>query len=144
METNEEVIERIKRTGKYSVDFDALNGLDYRQREILKHEASVVFHSDADMPTRARALLYWCEAHYWRARSSLGVMPKAFQRKVHGKNYFPGYELDIDVYTRHWLWSMGEKLATNDVLDYLADVFGYTPEKSKFLPKGYTEYGLPA
>ena len=142
METREQILDRITLNGKYSIDKNIKYGLDYHQREKLKHEASVVFHGDFDVPTRATALLYWCESHYWRAKEDLEGCTKAVQRKVHGKRYMPGYELELEVYTRHWLWALGSKLAGDDILNYISDTYGFTPEKSKFLEKGKTIYSV--
>lgn len=88
------------------------------------------------------ALLRWIDECYWDARKHFEAMPKAVQKRIHGKRYSPGYEMDIDVYTRHWLAANGDKLAPG-VLDYVREHFGYEPEPSRFLGKGQTIYALP-
>jgi hypothetical protein len=71
-------------------------------------------------------------------------MPKKFQRRVLGRRYSPWYELDIDVYTRHWLWANGDRVNEQDAVRYVIDEFGYAPEQNRFLPKGASIYREPS
>jgi len=52
----------------------------------------------------------------------------------------PGYALDIDIYTRHWMWANGDRVAEQDAVAYVKEKFGYKPEESKFLKKGKSMY----
>jgi hypothetical protein len=139
-----ETAERVRTNGRYSVRSDPVNGLDYEQRETLKEEATAVLaQTDYPMHVRAQALQRWIEAHYWRARERLEASSHKFQRRVHGKRYCPGYELDIDVYTRHWLAAVAPQIAEQDVVAYIVAEFGYQPEMSRFLPRGHSYYCEP-
>lgn len=85
--------------------------MDYYEREKRKAEAwKLLSAEDTSLTIKARALLLLIEAHYWRAREHLEARPKAEQRRIHGKRYCRGYELDIDVYTRHWLHANGDRM----------------------------------
>ena len=96
----------------------------------------------ADTWTQASAVLRWIDECYWDARKHFEAMPKSVQKRIHGKRYCLGYELDIDVYTRHWLAANSDKLAPG-MLDFVREHFGYKPESSRFLEKGQTIYALP-
>jgi hypothetical protein len=137
----ESVVERIVREGSFSVPFNAASPLTYQQRETLKSEGwAIVAAVGLHIHFRANALLAVIEAHYWRADEVLQTQPLAFRRRVHGRRYSPGYELDIDVYTKHWLWANGAKVKEQDVVKFVQDEFGYQPERSRFLPEGRTIY----
>lgn len=142
-ETPQDIVERIKRDGHYSVPVQAGEGLDYEQRELLKREACAMLASDEPIPGRAWALLHLIEAHYWRAKSALENRPKRDQHRILGRRYTPGYELDIDVYTRHWLAANGANVSEQDVVHYVIEHFHYEPEESQFLPPGHSVYVIP-
>lgn len=80
-------------------------------------------------------------AHYWRCRENIEERKncKTILRKIRGKHYYTGYELDIDHYTRNWLWANSDLLC-KEILEYLKEYWGYEPEENKFMKKGYTEY----
>jgi len=138
MKTNEEIYNRIKSTGKYSVE--RCEYPSYADREALKHEAWVMF-ARAETPFgKCSAILLVVEMHYWRAREGLERSTKAIQRKIHGKRYYPGCELCLDVYTRHWLAANGDRLCGPALLVEIEDSFGYTKERSKYLPDGMSCY----
>jgi hypothetical protein len=130
----------------YSVPLHGGTPLDFKARETLKSEAWSVIGGDASNIDKAWALLYVIEAHYWRAKQILEALPVVKQRRVHGKRYSKGYELDIDVYTRHWLWSNKDadalKNKSCNLVELLKEFFGYEPEQSKFLPVGHTIYDI--
>ena len=118
--------------------------MEYAEREAMKHEAWKVINSkDANIRAKAWGVLKVIEAHYWRAREDLESMPKAAQRRIHGKRYCPGYQLDIDVYTRHWLVANKSIPISYEVIQHVKSEFGYDPEESKFLHPGQTSYRLP-
>lgn len=129
---------------KYSISPGAGVALDYDAREALKGEAWAAIASDISGVKKAWALLHVIEAHYWRAREALEALPTAKQKKIHGKRYSKGYELDLDVYTRHWLWSNKDVEALKnrgcDFVDLLKESFGYEPERSAFMPTGCSDY----
>lgn len=142
------IVERLKKTMKYSpVDWELTTKAGYAAREVFKQEAWAVIAMDSLRPyAQAMALLHVIECHYWRAREHLDAMPLAARKKIHGKRYSRSYELDIDVYTRHWLWANRDMEALqNRGCDLIAEVesnFGYVAEESKYLPKGKTCYEL--
>lgn len=83
--------------------------------------------------------IIWC--HYWRAREDVenSINQKTLLRKIRGKKYFNNYKLDIDHYTKHWLYANKDSLS-QDVLNEIKKIWGYEPEENKFLPKGCTGY----
>lgn len=117
--------------------------MDYLEREQQKSEAwTLLAAEDTSLPIKAQALLRVIDAHYWRAREHIEALPRAAQRRIHGKRYCPGYQLDIDVYTRHWLHANGDRIAS-DVVDFVREQWSYEPEPSRFLAKGETSYAIP-
>jgi len=123
--------------------------MQYAEREALKTKAWKAINSkETEISEKAWGMLAIIEAHYWRAREDLEAMPKTAQRRIHGKRYLPGYQLDIDVYTRHWLAS-NTCLTSNtcipipsEVIEHVKTKGYYTPEKSKFLQPGQTSYRI--
>jgi len=117
--------------------------MDYNEREQQKTEAWKLLRSEeTSLVIKAQALLRVIDAHYWRARERLEEQPKSVQRRIHGKRYLPGYELDIDVYTRHWLHANRHIIAP-DVVECVREQWHYDPEPSRFLAKGQTIYVIP-
>lgn len=118
--------------------------LPYDERENLKRVAWEAFHKSENEFGKASALLGVIEAHYWREREYLDF--DRYKRKhlkmAVQKKYFPGYELDIDHYTLHWLHSM-RHLVPKEVLFALKKQWGYEPVQSKYLPDGCTSYQWP-
>lgn len=86
-------------------------------------------------------------AHYVRAWAALQNSKAAFRRKVYGKRYSPGYELDIDVYTNNWLHSLRNHVAlgrhSKARKDFLTYNPSYKPVRNKYLPDGMTIYQEP-
>lgn len=117
--------------------------MDYHEREAQKTEAwRLLAAEETSLPIKAQALLRVIDAHYWRAREHLEARPRSEQRRIHGKRYCPGYQLDIDVYTRHWLHANGDRIAP-EVVAFVRDQWCYEPEPSRFLAKGQTSYAIP-
>lgn len=117
--------------------------MDYHEREQQKSEAwKLLADEKTSLTIKAQALLRVIDAHYWRAREHLEERPRAVQRRIHGKRYSPGYTLDIDVYTRHWLHANGD-IIDPEVIDCVREQWGYEPEPSRFLSKGLTSYVMP-
>lgn len=116
--------------------------MDLKEREIAKKEAWNVLHDpEADVYKKAwYAVHKLIDAYYWGARKTLDKAKSPFRRRVHGKRFCRGYELGIDVYTRHWLWANGDRILPPDVLDVIRSVWGYSAEEHKLLPKGQTRY----
>lgn len=116
--------------------------MNYQEREDAKKIAwAVLIRPDVSPREKAFHALKLIEAHYWRAREAVEGMPAPMRRKVHGRRYSRFYELDIDVYTRHWLWANGEKCLPASVLEVLKDDWFYEPEQHKMLGKGCSTYG---
>ena len=82
--------------------------------------------------------------HYWMARRTIESMKteRAILRKIRGKKYEDGYILDIDHYTRHWLWANGDRsdLFPKEVIDIIREEYYYEPEENKYLPKNASIY----
>ena len=118
------------------------NMMDYAAREQQKAEARKILNEEtASLARKANALIGLIDAYYWRAREHLESLPKAEQRRIHGKRYCRGYQLDIDIYTRHWLYANGNQFAP-DVIEAVQELWCYEPEESRFLHKGKTTYSL--
>jgi len=117
--------------------------MDYHDLDKQKAEAwRLLASEETSLPIKAQALLRVIDVHYWRAREHLESRPRSEQRRIHGKRYSPGYQLDIDVYTRHWLHANGDSIAP-EVVEYVREQWYYEPEQSKFLAKGQTSYAIP-
>lgn len=117
--------------------------MDYHKREQQKAEAwRLLGDTETSLTIKAQALLRVIDAHYWEAKERLEARPKAEQRRIHGKRYAPGYQLDIDVYTRHWLHANGDRIAP-EVVEVVREQWCYEPEESRFLAKGQTSYAIP-
>jgi len=142
IESPDEIFKRIKETGKYSIDHGDYPS--YADRETLKHEAWTMFGRAETPFGKCSAILIVIEMHYWRAREGLEAATKAIQRKIHGKRYSPHYELNIDVYTRHWLAANGDRICGPELLAEIEDSFGYTKERSKFMTDGSSDYRVAA
>lgn len=118
--------------------------MEYAEQEAIKTEAWKVINSKLEnIDAKALATLQIIEAHYWRAREDLEAMPKAAQRRIHGTRYCPGYSLNIDVYTRHWLAANKSIPIPYEVIQHVKSKFGYDPQESKFLLHGQASYMLP-
>jgi hypothetical protein len=117
--------------------------MGYQEREQQKAEAWRLLEAEeTSMTIKAQALLRVIDAHYWRAREHLEARPRSEQRRIHGKRYSPGYQLDIDVYTRHWLHANGDRIPSG-VVECVREQWHYEPEPSRFLAKGQTSYAIP-
>ena len=116
--------------------------ITYTEREQLKKAAWLrINDADTSLLVKSQALLDVIEAHYWRARESLEKQPKSEQRRIHGKRYCKGYELDIDVYTGHWLYANGNRIAP-EIIAAVLMYWGYEPAESPFLMQGLTSYTI--
>lgn len=117
---------------------------DYHQREEYKSLCWNKFREGNEIYQKAFAIIGVCDCHYFRAIES--IQERRDYRKllmaIRGKKYYKEYELDIDHYTPHWLYAQSE-LFPAEVMDYITKWWGYKPEMSKYLPKGYTEYNWP-
>lgn len=117
--------------------------MEYKELEQQKAEAwRLLGDVGASQTIKAQALLRVIEAHYLRARDHLESLPKSEQRRIHGRRYYHRYRLDIDVYTRHWLYANGH-IISQEVVDAVRREWGYEPESSPFLAKGKTSYAIP-
>jgi hypothetical protein len=118
---------------------------DNDTRERAKLAASQAAHDPAvSVQERAFAVLTWARAHYWRAREALEVAPRAVRRQVHGSRYYPGYELEFDVYVEHWLAAVAPRLNIPPaVLAVLSEIYGYNPCPHRCLPPGRSMYVNP-
>lgn len=113
----------------------------YHEREEFKSEGWREISKTDDPNKKAWFFLYrviW--SHYWRAREEIekNSKRKSLLKKIRGKKYYPGYILDIDHYTKHWLW------ANKGMLDEATiKATEYEPEENKYLPEGRTSYYFP-
>ena len=117
--------------------------MNYNEQEAAKQEAWAVLRDPGATVYKKAwyALHKLCTPHYWRARQALEKEKAPFLRKVHGNRYSRYYELDIDVYTGHWLFANASLLFPAEVLDAIATYFSYTPQEHKLMQKGMTMYG---
>lgn len=115
--------------------------IPYEEREKMKEEGWDHFNKATTPQGKASGILRVCEAHYWRQREVFEDDPKVkiHTRTVVPKKYSPGYILDIDHYTPHWMFSMRDKIP-DDVMKALEDNWGYKPTKSKYLPDKHSLY----
>lgn len=115
--------------------------LNWEQQEELKLLSSGFYNISKTIYGKASALLMRIDAHYWRALKHLeNTKRKAyFLKKIRGKKYYTGYELDIDDYTRHWLSANGGNYDPA-LIECLESNWGYKAEKNKYLPEGYSIY----
>ena len=117
--------------------------MDYFDQEEAKKEAWAVLR-DKDATTDKKtwyALHKLIAAHYWREKNALEKSNAKFRRRVHGVRYSPHYELDIDVYTRHWMWANADRCLPPEVIAMITDFWGYRQEEHKMMPKGLSMYG---
>lgn len=63
---------------------------------------------------------------------------KTFLRKIAAKDYFPGYELDYNLYVRHWLHA-NDHLMDKETYQFFISKIA-KPLKSIYLPYGHTIY----
>ena len=113
----------------------------YEKREAMKTEGWDAFNSATTPHGKAGGILRVIDAHYWRVREQLeGISTKKrFLKMIVPQKYSPGYELDIDHYTPHWLHA-NRKLIPPDVMEVLETQWGYKPVASKYLPDGMSLY----
>ncbi len=119
--------------------------IEYREREAMKTEASRIVHDpDASTDARAHALLLWAQAHYWRAREHLDEAPLSLRRAVYGRPIHRGYQLELDLYTRHWLAAVAPMISGAACLvPLVGEQYGYLPERCACLPPGRSIYVNP-
>lgn len=116
--------------------------MDYEEREKLKKEGWEKF-SDCKTPSGKTQVLmhYIITAHYWRAREFIESRKDYAKclKKIRGRKYYKGYQLDIDHYTENWLFAnKGQEFMKDGVLESCKT--WYEPKKSKYLPKGMSIY----
>lgn len=116
----------------------------WEKREALKKWVWPLIHKENNPSENARYIVnFVIYCHYWRAREHLENQPtKLLLRKAAGAHYYDGYQLDIDLYTKHWLHAMGY-FFDSEVLNAIETEWGYKPQETKFLPEGNTMYRLP-
>lgn len=125
--------------------FNAMRALypdNPENRDTIKIYARQLTDKEHPLEIRVWSYMAWSEAHYWRAKDALFNASAAFRKKVHGKRYQRSYQLEIDTYTRHWLWAIGCELIKDDqeALEYIMKELRYKPEECKYLPKGMSMY----
>ncbi len=116
--------------------------MPYKEREDLKEKGRELLKHAHSTTEQARIHLnFIILAHYWRAVEQLynqsGVGRKL--KKIYGKEYYPGVDLDIDTYTRHWMAANAD-VPGPDVYQELIKI--YNPVQSKYMRKGYTVYSF--
>jgi hypothetical protein len=81
-------------------------------------------------------------AHYWRARIAIENSKDRdkYLEMIRDERFYPGYILDIEHYTSHWLASNGERLLTPEIMKTISDEFYLKQEENRYLPKGMTMY----
>lgn len=118
--------------------------MEYQEREKVKNEAWELFSKASTDAHKANILLHGViTPHYWRARENLEARKnlKSLLKKIFPKKYFPGYEMDIDHYTEHWLFAQkNAPFMTEGIFEQLCKF--YDPKESKYLPAGCTEYQI--
>lgn len=115
--------------------------IPYEEREEMKAEGWRAFGEAKTPHGKATGILRVIDAHYWRQREALedDRLRRSHLKKVLPKKYYPGYTLDIDHYTPHWMHSMRDKIP-EDVMKVLEDQWGYKPTPCPYLPDGHTIY----
>jgi hypothetical protein len=101
----------------------------------------LVVTSDNSNEKKWHMLMVVIDGHYWEAKAMLDGQPLSYQRRIYGKRYCHGYELDIDVYTRNWLHANSDALGS-ELMEHVKE-YGYSPEASKYLLKGQKMYAIP-
>lgn len=120
------------------------NDACYKECEDLKNEAWKAFYETTSIPKKSSILMHGIiQAHYWRARESLEERKdcKKCLQKIFKNKYCPGYEMDIDHYTEHWLFSMkNAPFMTPELYEICSE--WYEPKESIYLPPGCTIYQI--
>jgi hypothetical protein len=124
-------------------EMDSTEMIEYEEREQMKREGWDAYYNSTTTSGKALGLTRVITAHYYRAREHLNDMPnpKQILRKVFSKEYTKGYAMDIDHYAPHWLFANGDMIEAA-VLKHIEENFGYKPQESKYLQKGYTSYAV--
>lgn len=118
--------------------------MEYEEREKLKAEGWKIFSEVKEPYAKRNALMQFIiKAHYWRAREEIESRKdcNSCLRKIFPKKYSPGYEMDIDHYTEHWLYANKDQEFMKDGV-FECCVEWYTPISSKYLPNGATVYQI--
>lgn len=115
--------------------------LNYEEREKIKQEGWKIFHEGTTPNAKACGLMRVIDSHYWRQRENLEFdsCRKGHTKLAVGKKYTPGYVLDIDHYTPHWLYSM-RHMVPKEVMEYIEENWGYVPTECEYLLEGNTIY----
>jgi hypothetical protein len=118
--------------------------MKYKEREDLKREGWNLLQKSETPHEKCSAFMHFIiPSHYWRARENLENRKdyKKCLKVIFGKKYFPGYEMDIDHYTEHWLYSHKIILSVyKGVLESCSEF--YEPKESKYLPQGFSIYQI--
>lgn len=80
-------------------------------------------------------------AKYWSARIIMenSGRNRDFLSFIMGRRVSEEYKLDIDVYTKHWLYAHIDDVGA-DILSAIHDIYGYAPVRSKYLLDGADFY----
>lgn len=116
--------------------------MDYDEREKLKSEGWKEFNEATTPSHKANIILHRIiTAHYWRAKEELEHRRdcKSCLRKIRGKKYYPGYELDIDHYAENWIYAQRNRDFMKDGV-YEELLKSYEPIKSNYLPDDCSVY----
>lgn len=132
-----------KEIKEVEVCFDCSEYPDYERREKAKklyREAEA--KPDMSNAQKANYLLHlqvW--SHYWRAREAIEDCPRpaTVLRKIRGRKYHSGYTLDIDHYTEHWLWAVGEDYPP-EIIKEVENTWHYKPIKNRYMRKDEVYY----
>jgi hypothetical protein len=116
---------------------------DHETREEVKRLGWEIIHDEkTNIYQKARAYVFYIIwSHYWRARIDIedSKNSKSILRKIRGNKYHPGYVLDIDHYTPHWLHANSNGISY-EVLKEIQKQFSYLPEENKYLPYAMSQY----
>ena len=142
METETQILERIKRMKSYSVKRDRVYEFSTEHLHQLKREAGILAASDEPLKERATALLHLIEIDYGHAKASFERRPIAEQRQINAANACAGRGLELRSYTQHWLWANAHRVRQQEAVSYVLDHV-IQKEQSPCLPEGKIMYSLP-
>ncbi len=118
--------------------------MNYKERERVKTKGFKIYNDKTkSINERALALLNIITSHYWRARLCIenGRTPQTVLRKIMGKTYEKGTELDIHCYTKDWLGSNGDRY-DKEIVKVLEQEYGYVSRKNRYLGDGCSVYEI--
>lgn len=110
----------------------------------IEHEKSIAWEIYSDkknnIPKRASAMVRIMQMHYERCIPVFERFNSNNKRMILGNIYKKGYQLDIDHYAPHWIFSMMH-IFDIDVVNYFMENY-YKPIECKYLKKGKTQYDI--